>query len=73
MGQQFQSTRTVLTVAFDEGLCCLHLLEQVRVTDDARRISHFTTRLVEAGDDAHDTALGHVGQVCDLREGLLSA
>ena len=61
-----------LTIPLDQVLRLLHLLEQLSVANDTRRIPDLAARLVEARDDPHDRALSHVSEVCDLLEGLSS-
>ena len=57
-------------VPLDLCLSVLHLLEQPRVSDDARGIADLLTRLVESGDDSDDRPLGHVCELRDLLERL---
>lgn len=59
-----------LTIALDERLRLLHLLEQLGVTNDTRGIAHFAARLVQTRDDAHDRALGNICQVGNVAERL---
>lgn len=73
LGEVSLAAITGLTVTLDQRLCGLHLLVQVRVADDARGVANLATRFVEARNDAHNTALGHVREVSDLREWLRSA
>lgn len=58
------------TVSLDEGLRLLHLLEELCVSNNARRVPDLATRFVEARDAAHNRALRHVGEVGDVAERL---
>lgn len=48
----------------------LHFLEQLRVADDSCCVPHLTTRFVQPRDAAHDRALRHVRELCDLLKRL---
>lgn len=65
-------TRREDDIPLDECLRLFHLVEEVGITNDSGGVADFATCLVETRDDAHNGALGDIGDLCDLLEGLMS-
>lgn len=64
---------SALTISLDQTLRLFHLGEQVCISDHSRRISNFSTSLVQSSDHPDNRPFRHVGQIGDLLERLISS
>lgn len=55
----------------NERLRLFHLVEQLGITNDPRRVPDFPTRLVQTSDDAYNSTFLNIGDLRDLLERLL--